>query len=178
MKKMAFGLTGASNSGKTTLMESLIQWFRKKGYSVSSIKHAHHGFDIDRPGKDSYRMREAGAGEVLLVGNQRSVLMREFENGTEPSLEDLIKSLAPCDLVLVEGFKDSPIPKIEVFRPELGKAPLWPYFPSIVAVASNVDISCPLDVLDLSRPEQIAEFIESQIFTKIFTNKTDVMPSA
>lgn len=162
MDKKVFGLTGTSNSGKTTLLEALIAHWALDGYRVSTIKHAHQGFDIDRPGKDSYRMREAGAQEVLLIGDQRWVLMREFGD-EEPSLEEAVARLAPCDLVLVEGFKQSHAPKIEVFRPSAGRAPLWPHESSIVAVASDEMFACPVPLLPLGRVDVIARFIQDHV---------------
>lgn len=163
MQKCVFGLAGLSNSGKTSLAKELIAWFRHAGYTVSSIKHAHHGFDIDRPGKDSFQMREAGAKEVLLIGDQRWVLMREYDNESEPTLEEAVARLAPCDIVLVEGFKKSNAPKIEVFRPSLGRPPLWPNEPSIVAVATDEPIDCDLPLLDLNAPATIARFIKDYL---------------
>jgi molybdopterin-guanine dinucleotide biosynthesis protein B len=163
MAKKAFSITGFSGSGKTTLVEELIVWFRHKGYVVSAIKHAHHGFDIDKPGKDSYRMRDAGAEEVFLVGDKRWVLMREYQDESEPPLEMLLERLAPCDLVLIEGFKESSVPKIEVYRPGLGRLPLWKSNPTIVALASDESYDCPLPVLDLNRPSVIAEYIEKHL---------------
>jgi molybdopterin-guanine dinucleotide biosynthesis protein B len=163
MQKRVFGLVGLSNSGKTTLVKELIAWFRFEGYTVSSIKHAHHGFDIDRPGKDSFHMREAGAREVLLIGDQRWVLMREFVNEIEPTLEEAVARLAPCDIVLVEGFKISKAPKIEVFRPGLGRPPLWPNEPSIIAVATDDPFDCALPLLDLNSPDKVARFIKANL---------------
>jgi molybdopterin-guanine dinucleotide biosynthesis protein B len=164
MAKKIFGLTGSSNAGKTTLAEELIAWFRFEGYLISTVKHAHHGFDIDRPGKDSFRMREAGAQEVFLVGDRRWVLMHEYADEDEPSLESLVERLAPCDVVLVEGFRRSDVPKIEVYRPSLGNPPSWPDNPTIVAVAADAPIDCPLPVLDLNRPVEIAQYIHNFLF--------------
>jgi molybdopterin-guanine dinucleotide biosynthesis protein B len=163
MAKKAFGLTGLSDSGKTTLAEELLGWFRREGFVVSAIKHAHQGFDIDRPDKDSYRMRDAGAQEVFLVGDRRWVLMREYQDESEPPLEALIERLAPCDLVLIEGFRDSAAPKVEIFRPSLNRLPIWPSNPSVIAVASDDRFDCPLPVLDLNRVPEIAEFIVSAV---------------
>jgi molybdopterin-guanine dinucleotide biosynthesis protein B len=163
MQKCVFGLAGLSNSGKTTLVKELITWFRLEGYTVSSIKHAHQGFDIDRPGKDSFQMREAGAKEVLLIGDQRWVLMREYADESEPTLDEALARLAPCDIVLVEGFKRSKAPKIEVFRPSLGRPPLWPTESSIVAIATDEPLDCALPVLDLNSPKTIAEFIKNYL---------------
>ena len=121
-----FGIAGYSGSGKTTLLEKLIPQLTARGLKVSVIKHAHHGFDIDKPGKDSYRHREAGATEVLLSCGDRWALMHERRDEVEPSLNELIGHLSPCDLVLIEGFKQEPVPKLEVYRPENGKPPLFP----------------------------------------------------
>src|SRR6516225_1410055 len=116
-----FGLAGWSGSGKTTLMVKLLRELTRRGLTVSSIKHAHHGFDVDQPGKDSYEHRAAGAREVLVVSANRLALMRELRGAPEPSLADLLRLIAPVDLVLVEGFKRDPLPKIEVYRATNGK---------------------------------------------------------
>lgn len=110
------GIAGWKNSGKTTLVEALVRVLTARGYRVSTIKHAHHAFDIDVPGKDSHRHREAGAREVLVASGQRWALMHELRGENEPSLDDLLARLSPCDLVLVEGFKRDAHPKIEVVR--------------------------------------------------------------
>ncbi|HRH14193.1 MAG TPA: molybdopterin-guanine dinucleotide biosynthesis protein B [Azonexus sp.] len=154
-----FGIAGYSGSGKTTLLEKLIPQFTARGLRVSVIKHAHHCFDIDRPGKDSYRHREAGASEVLLSCNDRWALMRERRGGSDVTLDELLARLAPCDLVLVEGFKQEPIPKLEVYRPENGKPPLFPERSDIVAVASNVALATSLPRLALDDVAAIADFV-------------------
>ena len=154
-----FGIAGYSGSGKTTLLEELIPQFTARGLTVSVIKHAHHGFDIDRPGKDSYRHREAGASEVLLSCNDRWALMHERRDGSDVTLDELLARLAPCDLVLVEGFKQEPIPKLEVYRPENGKPPLFPERADIVAVASNVALATSLPRLALDDVAAIADFV-------------------
>ncbi len=154
-----FGIAGWSGSGKTTLLERLIPQFTARGLRVSVIKHAHHGFDIDRPGKDSYRHREAGASEVLLSCNDRWALMHERREGSDVTLDELLARLAPCDLVLVEGFKQEPIPKLEVYRPENGKPPLFPERSDIVAVASNVALATTLPRLALDDVAAIADFV-------------------
>ena len=136
------GLTGWSGSGKTTLLASLLPHFVARGLTVSTIKHAHHGFDLDQPGKDSWRHRQAGAREVMIASAMRWALMHEH-TGPEPSLPELIARLAPVDLVVVEGFKANPHPKIEVFRPSLGRAPLWPGRDDIVAIASDEPLDVP-----------------------------------
>ncbi len=114
-----FGIAGWKNSGKTTLLEVLVRELSARGYRVSTVKHAHHAFDIDVPGKDSYRHREAGANEVIVASGQRWALMHELRGAEQPGLEDLLDHLGDCDLVLVEGFKHDSHPKIEVLR-ELG----------------------------------------------------------
>jgi molybdopterin-guanine dinucleotide biosynthesis protein B len=159
MRMKVFGFAGFSGSGKTTLIEQLIPRFVLRGIRVSLIKHAHHSFDIDRPGKDSYRHREAGASEVLITSAQRWVLMHELRDGPEPGLEDQLQRLSPCDLVLVEGFKRAAIPKIEVHRPALGNSLLHPQDTNIVAVACDGLVDTRLPVLDLNDPDAITAYI-------------------
>ena len=154
-----FGIAGWSGSGKTTLLEKLIPQFTARGLRVSVIKHAHHGFDIDRPGKDSYRHRAAGASEVLLSCNDRWALMHERRDEADVTLDELLSRLAPCDLVLIEGFKQEPVPKLEVYRPENGKPPLFPERGDIVAVASDVPLATSLPRLALDDVAGIAEFV-------------------
>jgi molybdopterin-guanine dinucleotide biosynthesis protein B len=154
-----FGFAGYSGSGKTTLIEQLIPRFIARGLKVSLIKHTHHNFDVDQPGKDSYRHRAAGASEVLLTCDHRWVLMHELRGAPEPTLEEQLAMLSPCDLVLVEGFKQTPISKLEVHRPATGKPPIWPENPSVVAVATDAPIDCRLPVLDLNDPDAVAAFI-------------------
>jgi molybdopterin-guanine dinucleotide biosynthesis adapter protein len=155
-----FGLAGWSGSGKTTLLAALIPELISRGVSVSTLKHAHHAFDIDQPGKDSWRHRQAGAREVLVSSQNRWALMRELRGAPEPSFEDLVRRMSPVDLLLVEGFKRHPFPKIEVYRPSLGKPPLYPEDPFIVAVASDERLSeLPVPWLPLSDPPEIATFV-------------------
>lgn len=154
-----FGIAGYSGSGKTTLLEKLIPQFTARGLKVSVIKHAHHGFDIDRPGKDSYRHRAAGASEVLLSCNDRWALMSERLGAAEVTLDELLAHLSPCDLVLIEGFKQEPVPKLEVYRPENGKPPLFPERPDIVAVATDADIVTAVPRLPLNDIGAIADFV-------------------
>ena len=132
-----FGIAGHSGMGKTTLLERLVPELTARGLSVSLIKHSHKSIDIDRPGKDSYRLREAGCSEVVLLGNERWALMHELRGAPEPSLDYLIGRLQPCDLVLIEGFKEGHFPKVEVWRAELGRETLWPKWPGIVGIASD-----------------------------------------
>ena len=154
-----FGFAGYSGSGKTTLIEQLIPHFVLEGLTVSLIKHAHAGFDIDRPGKDSYRHREAGASEVLLSCGDRWALMHERRAEGEPTLNELLGHLSPCDLVLIEGFKQEPLPKIEVYRAANGKPPLFPERPDIVAVATNDAPATTLPILPIDDAEAIAQFL-------------------
>ena len=158
-----FGFAGYSGSGKTTLIEKLIPRFTARGLAVSLIKHTHHNFDVDQPGKDSWRHRQAGASEVLLTCDTRWVLMHERRGAPEATLEDQLALLSPCDLVLVEGFKQTPISKLEIHRPAHGKPPIWPENPSVVAVATNdasqLLVDCLLPTLDLDDPDAIAQFI-------------------
>jgi molybdopterin-guanine dinucleotide biosynthesis adapter protein len=133
----AIGLAGWSGAGKTTLIKRLIPELNRRGFRVSTIKHAHHGFDVDRPGKDSYEHRAAGANEVLVASSDRIALMRELRGAPEPSLAELLGVLAPVDLVLIEGFKRDPIAKIEVFREANGKPLLYPQDARIVALVSD-----------------------------------------
>ena len=158
-----FGLAGYSGAGKTTLLEELSPRFVARGMVVSLIKHTHHNFDLDRSGKDSYRHREAGATEVMLVCDHRWVLMHELRGQPEPSFEEQLASFSHCDLLLVEGFKDTPIPKLEVHRPENGKPFIWPDNPSVIAIAvpkaAVLPADCPLPRLDLDDRDAIAAFI-------------------
>jgi molybdopterin-guanine dinucleotide biosynthesis protein B len=158
-----FGFAGWSGSGKTTLIEKLIPLFTKRGLRVSLLKHAHHTFDVDQPGKDSYRHRHAGAAEVLVTSSRRWALMHELRGAKEPSFEEQLKHLSPCDLVIVEGFKFAPIPKLEVWRAETGEGMLHPNDPHIVAVASDARIETRLPLLDLNDPEKIAAFVLSHL---------------
>lgn len=154
-----FGFAGYSGSGKTTLIEKLIPLFTARGLKVSLIKHAHHTFDVDTPGKDSYRHRHAGCTEVLVTSSRRWVLMHELRGAAEPDLNQQLMHLAPCDLVLVEGFKHDPIPKIEVYRAQVGEPLLHPHDGNIVAVASDAPIATTLPQLSLNDPAAIAEFM-------------------
>lgn len=154
-----FGFAGYSGAGKTTLIEQLIPRFVMEGLRISLIKHAHHGFDLDHPGKDSFRHREAGATEVFLVSNQRWVLMHELRGQPEPSLEEQLTHMSPCDLVLVEGFKYTAIPKLEVHRTANGKPLIHPENANVVALASDVRMASPLPWFDLNDVDGIARFI-------------------
>ena len=154
-----FGLAGYSGGGKTTLLESLIPYFTAQSLRVALIKHAHHDFDIDQPGKDSYRHRQAGATEVLVSSDQRWALMHELRGAEAPSLQALLAQLSPCDLVLVEGFKREPIPKLEIHRLANAKPLLFPEDPNIIAIASDAPIATSLPSFELTATDAIGLFI-------------------
>ena len=160
-----FGLAGLSGSGKTTLAEKLIAALVSRGYRVASIKHAHHAFDPDTPGKDSWRHRKAGASQILVSSALRRVRFTETPEGDEAGLETLLAELAPADFVLVEGFKSVDFPKIEIWRQETGHDFLYPQHPGIKALASDTplgDVSlgdCPLPVFDLNDTDAIADAV-------------------
>jgi molybdopterin-guanine dinucleotide biosynthesis protein B len=151
------GVAGWSGAGKTTLLDRVIPLLVAQGVSVSTVKHAHHAFEIDKPGKDSWRHRQAGATEVLVASSARWALMRELRGAPEPGLADLLTRLSPVDLVIVEGFKRWGHPKIEVFRAALGKPALHPQDPAIVAIASDAALpDAPIPVVPLDDAAAIA----------------------
>jgi molybdopterin-guanine dinucleotide biosynthesis adapter protein len=152
------GIVGWSGSGKTTLVTLLIPLLRQRGLTVSTVKHTHHGFDMDRPGKDTYRHREAGAFEVLVASGPRWALLHEVV-GPEPGLPELLGRMQPVDLVLVEGYKSHSFPKLEVHRPALGKPPIWPEQPDVLAVASDAPLATDRKLLPLNDPGIIAEWV-------------------
>jgi molybdopterin-guanine dinucleotide biosynthesis protein B len=153
------GIAGYSGSGKTTLIEKLIPVLVREGLRVSLIKHAHHEFDIDHAGKDSYRHRHAGCSEVLISSSKRWALMHELRGGAEPSLQEQLKHLSPCDLVIVEGYKSEPVPKIEVHR-RAGHTPLlFPEDAQVVAIATDEPLDTRLPQLDVDDAEDVARFI-------------------
>ena len=154
-----FGFAGWSGSGKTTLIERLVPLFVAQGITVSLIKHAHHEFDIDQPGKDSYRHRQAGCKEVLVTSDVRWALMHELRGGRELALSDALRRLSPCDLALVEGFKTAAIPKLEVYRASVGKPLLHSGDGNIVAVASDAPVDTTLPVFEIKDISAIAAFI-------------------
>ena len=160
MTMKIFGLAGWSGSGKTTLIVKLIPEFVSRGLTVSTMKHAHHKFDIDVPGKDSYEHRQAGASEVMISASQRWALMHEVGDIDEPSMDELIARMSQVDLLLVEGFKWHSHPKMEIHRPSIGKPLLQKDDPEIIAVASDealAGLSVPM--LDLNDVNGIADFI-------------------
>jgi len=163
----AIGFIGYSNSGKTTLIEKLIPIFRARGLRVSAIKNAHHGFDMDRPGKDSFRYRDAGAEQVLIATAARWALLTETPQRAA-TLDELLDQLAPSDLVIVEGFKsEGAIPRIEVRRlPEPsspGEPPIFPRDANVVALAADHPVDTSLPVLDLNDPDKIVSFITTML---------------
>jgi len=154
-----FGFAGWSGSGKTTLIEQVIPRFVRAGLKVSLIKHAHHRFDVDHPGKDSFRHREAGCSEVLVTSGQRWALMHEMRGEPEATLEEQIARMSPCDLMLIEGYKYYPLPKLEVFRAAAGKPLLHPGDQHIVALATDTPIQSPLPQFGLEDYDAIAAFV-------------------
>ena len=138
-----FGFAGWSGSGKTTLIEQVIPRIVARGLRVSLIKHAHHRFDVDHPGKDSYRHRHAGCGEVLITSGERWALMHELRGAPELTLAQTLARLSPCDLVLIEGYKSAPIPKLEIWRAAAGKPLLYPRDPHIIAIATDTPDRLP-----------------------------------
>ena len=165
-----FGFAGWSGSGKTTLIEQLIPRFLRQGLTVSLIKHAHQQFDLDQPGKDSFRHRAAGCREVLVSSARRWALQHELRGDAELTLDGALQRLSPCDLILVEGFKAAPIAKLEVYRSELGKPLLHPRDPNIVAVASDRPVATRLPVLRLGDPDAVATFILRHIGFAVSSN--------
>ena len=158
-----YGIVGWKNAGKTGLMERLVTEICGRGFSVSTIKHAHHVFDVDHPGKDSYRHRQAGATEVLLASRKRFALMHELRGEAEPRLEDLLAKLAPVDLVLIEGYKRDAHPKVEAFRAETGNPLIAQEDPTVKAVASDVPLELDRPVFDLNDTGAIADFILAEV---------------
>lgn len=155
-----FGLAGWSGSGKTTLLAVLLPELIGRGLSVSTIKHAHHEFDVDQQGKDSYRHREAGAVEVMVASSRRFALMHELRGAPEPTLEELVAHMTPVDLLIVEGFKTHAHDKLEIHRPALGHEVLAARDPRIVAVASDAPVpALRVTQLDLNDVAAIADFI-------------------
>jgi molybdopterin-guanine dinucleotide biosynthesis protein B len=153
------GIVGWSGSGKTTLLTAILPLLRATGMTVSTIKHTHHDFDMDRPGKDSYRHRQAGAHQVLIASGTRWALLQELQ-GPEPTLPDLLGRLDPVDLVLVEGYKAYAFPKLAVHRAALGKPPIWAVATDTIAVAADTDLDTGGRVrLPLNQPDRVATWI-------------------
>jgi molybdopterin-guanine dinucleotide biosynthesis protein B len=165
MKHPIFGVIGWKNSGKTTLMERLLEEFTRRGLTVSAIKHAHHSFDIDHPGRDSYKFRDAGARQVALVSHKRWVLMHELRDEEEPDFEEILSHIGPCDLVLVEGYKGGPFPKIEArSNRSLTQEPLSDDDQHIVAIAGDGKTDTgALPGFDVNDIAGIADFIATHL---------------
>lgn len=156
------GIAGWSGSGKTTLITRLIPFLAARGLRIATIKHAHHAFDVDQPGKDSYEHRKAGASEVIVSSARRWVQMHEVGAGTEATLGELLRRVSPCDLVLVEGFKAERHPKLEVYRAAVGKPPLHPDDQRIVAIASDQDFpGAGIPVVNIDDIPAVAERISA-----------------
>lgn len=154
------GIAGWSGSGKTTLITRLIPLLSGRGVRIATLKHAHHAFDVDQPGKDSYEHRKAGAQEVIISSARRWVQMHEVGGGAEATLAELLRRLSPCDLILIEGFKTERHPKLEVFRAEVGKPALHPEDERIVAIASDQQFpAVNIPVVDLNDIEAVATLV-------------------
>ncbi len=154
-----FGFAGWSGSGKTTLVKRVIPELIERGLKISTIKHTHHNFDIDKPGKDSFEHRTAGAHEVVITGAQRWALLHENRGEPEPNIEQMLEHMSPVDLVLIEGFKTYPHPKMEVYRAEVGKPMLCGDDPSIVAIATTDDLDVNVPRIDLDDIAGVADFV-------------------
>lgn len=158
-----FGVVGWKNAGKTGLMERLVTEITSRGYGVSTVKHAHHSFDVDHEGKDSHRHRVAGATEVLLASRNRFALMHELRAEDEPSLEMLLSKLSPVDLVLVEGYKRDAHPKVEAHRGATGNPLIAPGDPTVRAVASDTPLDINRPVFDINNTKAVADFILAEV---------------
>ena len=158
-----YGIVGYKNAGKTGLMERLVTEITGRGLSVSTLKHAHHAFDVDQPGKDSYRHRDAGAHQVLLASRARWALMTELRGHDEPPLADLLAQLDPVDLVLVEGYKRDTHPKVEAYRAETGNPVLAHKDPTVRAMAADTRVQLDRPVFDLNDTKAIADFILAEV---------------
>ncbi len=159
-----FGIAGFKHAGKTTLTERLVAELSQRGYVVSTVKHAHHTFEVDQPGRDSWRHREAGAREVAIVSTNRWALIHELRGEPEPPLQDILARLGPCDIVITEGYKRESHPKIEVRDPALGHPELANGDPSVVAIASAAPVAgSALPVFDRDDVTAIANFIVAHV---------------
>jgi molybdopterin-guanine dinucleotide biosynthesis protein B len=154
-----FGFAGYSGSGKTTLIENVIPVLVSRGVRVSLIKHAHHAFDVDQPGKDSYRHRQAGANEVMLTSAMRWILMHEIVDQQEPELPEQLRRMSPCDIVLIEGFKKQPIPKLEIHRKAHAVPFLYSDDPHIVGIATDEQLHTELPQFGLDDYAALSSFV-------------------
>lgn len=158
--KNIFGIAGRSGSGKTTLIEAMLPLLQARGLTINVIKHSHHDLTLEPPGKDSARFRQAGAQEVMVASPYRYAIVHELRDAPEPTLAEQVARLSPADLTLVEGFKNEAIPRLEVFRPEAGTAPLHAEPNSgFVAVATNAELATSLPCLPVDDPDAVADFI-------------------
>ncbi len=161
--KPILGFAAYSGTGKTTLLVKLLPILRAHGLKITMIKHAHHKFDVDVPGKDSYELRKAGASPMLISSSRRIAIMIDKEEESEPDLQDLLGYINPndIDLVLIEGFKQWPLAKIELYRPEVGKPLQFPDDPNIIAIAHDgeLPVTATIPTMNINQPEQIAQFI-------------------
>lgn len=175
------GFCGYSGSGKTTLVEQLIGHLRHAGHRVSVVKHAHHAFDIDHPGKDSWRHRQAGAFEVVIASSRRLAKIREFEMRSDPTVHQLLAELDGCDWVLVEGFKQAALPKVEIWRPELALPVQYPADPHVVAICTDspqqLPVASTLPLLDLNDPPAVADFLLRQAWRFDYRPPKDPLPT-
>ena len=158
-----YGITGWKNTGKTTLTERLVTEMVGRGLCLATVKHAHHDTEVDHPGRDSFRHRQAGAGQVIVASPARWALMTELRGAAEPPLQQLLARLDPCDLVLVEGYKTGPHPKIEAHRAAAGRPLLAPENPTIRALATDTVLDHPLPQFDLNDVPAIADFILAEV---------------
>ncbi len=154
-----FGIAGWKNSGKTTLVEGVVRELVRRGLRVATMKHAHHGFDIDHEGRDSYRHREAGASEVIVASSKRWAIVHELRGADEPSFQEMMAKLSPADIVIVEGFKKERYPKLEVIGPAPKEAPLYLSDESVVAVAGVAPLNAGLPYFDRNDIPAIVDFI-------------------
>ena len=161
-----FGFAGWSGSGKTTLIEQVVPRFVRSGLKVSLIKHAHHRFDVDHPGKDSFRHRAAGCSEVLVASEERWALMHEMRGEAEATVEEQIRRMSPCDLLLIEGYKHYPLPKLEIYRAANGKPLLHPEDEHIVALATDTPVQSLLPQFGLEDYDAIVEFVLDKLELK------------
>lgn len=161
-----YGIVGWKNSGKTGLVERLVKYFSEQGLSVSTLKHAHHDFDIDHPGRDSFRHRMAGAREVLVTSDKRWALIHEQSTPTSPNFEQMRMRLSPTDLVLIEGFKNETHPKIEVSLKDTQKPLIAEKNKTVTALATNYSVSSSLPVMDIDDTQKIAHYILHEIDLK------------
>jgi len=178
MSEQLLGVIGWSGSGKTSLLEFLLKDMVAMGLRVNVLKHSHHDVIIEPPQKDSARLRLAGAAEVMLASPYRYVITKELRNMSEPSLSDLLLRMSEADITLIEGYKWEPVPKMEVYRSSLGKPPIYPEDPYVLAVASDDPRppDCPANIawLNLNQPESVLNWLLAAMRNKFFSSNTKV----